>query len=129
MKKISIIISVILLIIFIFFTVYGERIYNLITPKVSITTISTTVKINDNSYFIIPKSSLTDDDCVFLILENQGFSRILYTVQKKPIQYIEDIASDNKSLYVISGIKIGDKIISQIDKNLELNNNDRVIIK
>lgn len=125
MKRVSVITMLVLLLIIVFFTIFGKNIYECITPKVLVTEVNASTTINNISYLIIPRTALTEDGCVYLVSGEQGFSRMIYTVKKQMVRYEEYPKLDAASYYVTSGISQGITIISQVNRDFE--DGDRVI--
>lgn len=126
MKRISIFATVLLLLILVFFTFFGERIYEIINPHVKVVQVNASTTYNDEDYLKIPRKALTQDNCVYVIEIEQGFSRIIFSVQKKPVEYIEIPEFDHVSVYIISGISRGVMIISEVERDFK--DGDRVIV-
>jgi hypothetical protein len=125
MKHISILVTSFLLLILVFFTFFGERIYESVTPKVKAFQVNTSITKNDIIYLQIPKKALTEDSYVYVITSNQGFSRTLYTLQKRAVEYREIQEGDKDSVYIESGISREEMIVSEV--GFDFKDGDRVI--
>lgn len=129
MKRLSFFGTVLLLLVLIFFTLFGGQIYESITPTVEVMAVNSSITKNNVYYLQIPKTALMNDSCVYIVTAEQGFSRMLYTIQKKAVSHMELPDIDVNSVYVSSGITKGDRIISKVDSELLLEDGDRVIVK
>ncbi|GHU91565.1 hypothetical protein FACS1894202_13230 [Clostridia bacterium] len=116
MKRVFVILTVILFAALIFFSVFGETLYDAITPQVE------TVRYTEG--YPLPNTVLTSDGCVYVMLSEQGFSRTLYSVTKREISYREV----DGLIYVSLGLRSGDRIVFEFD-NVALNGAKRVRVK
>ncbi len=129
MKRISVLCAALLLLLLIFFTLYGNRIYEYITPKVKVRVIQATVTYGGSEYVTIPREALTEDGSVYIVTSEQGFSRTLYYVHKDKVSFVELPEIDQSSVYVSSGVRRGDRIVVEPEENLSLEDGDRVIVE
>lgn len=130
MKRLSYIFVTLLLLLLIFFTLFGGCIYELITPHAEVMRLNSYYKKDDEIYLRIPKTALTEDGCVYIISAEQGFSKVLYYVHKKALDYIELPDADNEFVFVTKKqIAEGTIIISEVNQNRQFKDGDKIIVK
>ncbi|GHV06036.1 hypothetical protein FACS1894217_03950 [Clostridia bacterium] len=116
MKHVFVILAVILFVALIFFSIFGESLYDAIVPKVK-----TVVYMEGQP---LPNAAITSDGCVYVVLSEQGFSRVLYSVTKREISYREL----DGLVYVSSGLRSGDRIVVEV-ADVTLDDTKRVRVK
>jgi hypothetical protein len=130
MKRLSYIFVALLLLLLIFFTLFGGRIYELITPRVEVMRLNSYYKKDNEIYIRIPKAALTEDGCVYIVSAEQGFSKVLYYVHKKDLDYIELPDADNAYVYATKKqIAEGAMIIVEVKQSRQFKDGDKVIVK
>lgn len=83
-------VTMVLFLLLIFFSLAGDSIYKWITPKVPVQSLGGMIEKDGNRYVRVPKEALTAGNCVYIVTSSQGFSRKIYQIWKKEIEYIED---------------------------------------
>lgn len=130
MRRLSYVFAALLLLLLILLTISGGRIYEWITPDVEAIRLNRYYNKGDERYIMIPKSALTDDGSVYVIASEQGFSKQLYYVHKKTLNYIELPEADGAFVYVTTKeIASGSMIINPIDSEMHFEDGEKVIIK
>lgn len=71
-------------------TLFGEQIYNWITPEVSVQMSRNVMHQDGNKYVCIPKSAVTKENTIYVVTPEQGFSRTIYRIQAIAIEYIDN---------------------------------------
>lgn len=116
MKKIYIaLISLFWAVIF-FFTFFGEKLYMSTNPNVTVTAANTMQVINDETFVLIPSSCLFDENYVYVVTTQKGFSIDISTIEKREVA-TKPSEIDNR-LLVIEGISRGEVIVSKSDRPL-----------
>ena len=131
MKRLSVIVTIVILMILIVFTLFGGRIYELITPKANVMVVNQSMKFDDTHYLVIPETALTEDNCVYTVTGESGFSKTIFKVHKKEVKLIE-LESEylpDKSLFIEYGLVRGEMIIISAESALTLEDGDKVIIE
>ncbi len=124
MKKVVTIIMCLFCAVIIFFTFFGETLFYKSKPQVTTTTSYTYVMVGEDSYKPIPKSCVFDDKYVYVVTSVQGFSAVIYTVEKREITGYE---LDDESYAVTDGLRNGETIVMETDRPLE--DGDRVTVR
>jgi len=135
MKRISVIVAFLLLIMLIFFTFFGDEAYRFITPKVKTSQVSG-AQINKTLYSCFPKSALVDGEYVYIIMQEQGFSMTLNTVHKQKVSLINFSKEEKEQYYIDDSqcfvdakeLRMGTLIVSELDDNTEFEDGDRVVL-
>lgn len=100
MKKTTLIgagIVSVLFLVLLFFTFYGNAVYEKITPKVESIMINQMVYIDEKRYCPIDNSAFTEDGFIYVITAEAGFSRTIYRLEKyRPVEVIEDEEQNRK---------------------------------
>lgn len=85
-------VTVLLFLLLVFFTLFGDAVYKRITPEVTVQKFNM-VEMDGKRYACIPKEALTKERCIYLVTSEQGFSRVIYRIWKYQVESVEN-ASD-----------------------------------
>lgn len=117
MKKTTIIgvgIVSVLFLVLIFFTFYGNAVYEKITPKVDSLNLNQIVLMEEKRYCPIENSAFTEEGFLYVITEEPGFSRTIYRLEVyQPMDVIED-EGQNRKLVAASEVH-GKRIVTVPD--------------
>lgn len=116
MKKIYIALISLFWAVIIFFTFFGEKLYMSTNPNVTVTAANTMQVINDETFVLIPSSCLFDENYVYVVTTQKGFSIDISTIEKREVA-TKPSEIDNR-LLVIEGISRGEVIVSKSDRPL-----------
>lgn len=87
-----VVITVLLFLLLVVCTLFGDAIYKRITPGVTVQRFNM-VEVDGKRYACIPKEALTKERCVYFVTSEQGFSRVIYRIWKYQAELVET-ASD-----------------------------------
>ncbi len=116
MKKIYIALISLFWAVIIFFTFFGEKLYMSTNPNVTVTAANTMQVINDETFVLIPSSCLFDENYVYVVTTQKGFSIDISTIEKREVA-TKPSEIDNR-LLVTEGISRGEVIVSKSDRPL-----------
>ena len=116
MKKIYIALISLFWAVIIFFTFFGEKLYMSTNPNVTVTAANTMQVINDETFVLIPSSCLFDENYVYVVTTQKGFSIDISTIEKREVA-TKPSEIDNR-LLVTEGITRGEVIVSKSDRPL-----------
>ncbi len=116
MKKIYIALISLFWAVIIFFTFFGEKLYMSTNPNVTVTAANTMQVINDETFVLIPSSCLFDENYVYVVTTQKGFSIDISTIEKREVA-TKPSETDNR-LLVTEGISRGEVIVSKSDRPL-----------
>ncbi len=116
MKKIYIALISLFWAVIIFFTFFGEKLYMSTNPNVTVTAANTMQVINDETFVLIPSSCLFDENYVYVVTTQKGFSIDISTIEKREVA-TKPSEIDNR-LLVTEGILRGEVIVSKSDRPL-----------
>lgn len=85
-------VTVLLFLLLVFFTLFGDAVYKWITPEVTVQKFNM-VEVDGKRYACVPKEALTKERCVYFVTSEQGFSRVIYRIWKYQAESVEN-ASD-----------------------------------
>lgn len=128
MKKTTIIgvgIVSVLFLVLIFFTFYGNAVYEKITPKVESLKINQVVRIDEKRYCPIENSAFTEEGFLYVITAESGFSRTIYRLEiYRPVEVIEDEEQNRK---LVAASEVHGKQIAAVPEGLK--EGSQVLIK
>lgn len=129
MKKVYILFTSMFFAVLIFFTFFGKEVYNRVNAHVEAVTVSVYYIVDNKLYYQIPKTALLDDEYVYVIITEQGFSMKISTIEKRKIEIAKNMKEfvDDNYIYVILGLKAGEKIVKDTDSEFE--NGQKVIVE
>ena len=116
MKKIYIALISLFWAVIIFFTFFGEKLYMSTNPNVTVTAANTMQVINDETFVLIPSLCLFDENYVYVVTTQKGFSIDISTIEKREVA-TKPSEIDNR-LLVTEGISRGEVIVSKSDRPL-----------
>lgn len=118
MKKVLTALTVLFCAVIVFFTLFGEKLYYITSPAVTLTRVSDgIIDENGNILLTVPKDCIFDDNCVYTISAYPGFSMTIYSVSKQEIEASPN-PNDASSVLVTSGLRQGQIIVKSSDKRL-----------
>jgi hypothetical protein len=120
MKRLSLVFFSLFILCLLFFTIFGNVIYDRITPEVSSYTVGGVYWADDISYYQIPREALLEYGFVYEIVSEQVFSREIYTLQMVEIIFQDSLFEwdDGNSIYVSQGLRSGMRVLRAIDDSL-----------
>lgn len=121
---ISIAVTVLLLMVLIFFTIYGGKVYERITPAVSVTDAN---MIYRQDYVLIEPEYLTEDECVYLVSAESGFSRTIFRIKKQKVEVCGIAEELGKPMILREEVK-GCYIVTNPEAAKDLKDGDKVLI-
>ncbi len=127
MRRMTILIITFPLLVLVFFTFYGEAIYEYITPKVTAFAVNDVI-INQKAYRNIPKAAVDEDSCVYVITPQAGLDKTFYTVKKHKITHFTTPYTEEGYLYSKDNAIKNLMIVKNITLKEPLKDGDRVII-
>lgn len=87
-----------LFLLLIIFSLAGDHIYNRITPRVTVLRLRGQSVWEGRKCIQVPDEALTDEKELYIVTSEQGFSRTVYQIWKKEVEYIEDPGDSSKIL-------------------------------
>ena len=109
-----------MLLLLVFFTLFGEGIYAWGKPKVTTARATSYVGLEG---VVIPFGALRSDDFgdyVYLLLSERGYSRVIYTVTRANVEVIDfDVLGERATLVSHGGVSAGDRLVMHADGMLE----------
>jgi uncharacterized membrane protein len=128
MKWLSLGVFLLFMLVLVFFTFFGNAIYDRITPEVSSVTDSGSLSIDGVSYIRVLKDVLGEDGVVFEIISVTGFSRELSYLRTLKIEYAENLFDwEDGVVYVTGGLRPGARLLLSPDESH--NDGDRVRVR
>lgn len=128
MKKTTIIgvgIVSVLFLVLIFFTFYGNAVYEKITPKVESLKLNQIVLMEEKRYCPIENTAFTEEGFLYMITKESGFSRTIYQLEiYQPADVIEDEENNRK---LVAASEVHGKRIATVPEGLK--EGSRVLIK
>jgi len=125
MRKIYVGLLVLILLSLVFFTVYGEQLYDIGKPVVTIGRASTFI---EQVGIDIPLEALRtngNQDYVYVLNMEHGYSRIIYTVSRVDVEVLET-GWGTVTIAASAKIMVGDRLV--ISETGEIDDNKRVIL-
>ena len=107
MKRLSIGAFILFLAILVFFTFFGNAIYDRITPEVSAYLVGSSYRVDETIYLRVPREAVTGDDTVYEIVSEQAFFRMVYMLRETEVSYKEALFDwdDGDFIYVYQGLR------------------------
>lgn len=121
-------VTAVLFLLLVFFTLTGDRIYNRITPKVPIKNLSGWNERDGERYVMVPREALTAGNAVYIVTSSQGFSRTIYRIWKKEVEYIEN-PSDLSTVLVSTRLPDRCMVVTQPESAQGLADGDQVLLQ
>jgi len=115
------------LLLLLFFTLFGKRLYEINKPVVTTLTASS---VTGREGIVIYSSALYydgDDTYVYLLLSEQGYSRYIYTVSRVSVNVIQTNELSYTAVIAEGDVRIGDRVVNGSEGQLE--NGIRVILR
>ena len=87
----------VLFLVLLFFTFYGNAVYEKITPKVESVKLNQMVFKEEKEYCPIDNDAFTEEGELYVITAESGFSRTIYRLEKyRPVEVMEDAEQNRK---------------------------------
>ena len=116
MKKLTVIIMLTFSAVIVFFSLFGDAIYHLVTADVKTYTVSAAVMSADGPKLVLPKECVHDGR-VLLIEATPAFERTVFTVRNVEVTLRD---GDHDGMYLIeSGLRQGDRVVLECVKELK----------
>lgn len=120
--------TILLFLLLVFCSVFGDEIYIWITPKVPVQRAENVMHEDGKKYICIPKRAVTEEETIYVVTSEQGISRIIYRIQEIAIEYIENEYVTSEVL-VVTKIPAGSFIVTEPEKAEKINDGDKVLIR
>lgn len=102
----------------VFFSLFGDKIYHLVTPDVTTYTVSAAVILNDGTMKLTLPRECVKDGKVLLLEPSQAFERTVYTAKSVDINLSESVFYSD--IYLIEkGLRQGDMVVLSCDIKLD----------
>jgi hypothetical protein len=112
LKRLSLGVFLLFILVLVFFTFFGNAIYDRLTPEVAAVTVGGAVSTNDMSFIRVSKDVLGEDGKVFEVISEAGFSRELFYLRALEIDYTEDLYDwEEGTIYVTEGLRPGTRLL------------------
>ena len=112
MRRLSLAVFLLFIGILVFFTFFGNTVYDWITPEVSVCIVGGTTTYENKSYMRVNKEAIGEDSRAFEIVSESGFSRELYYLRVVEIEYVEDLFDwEEGYIYVTEGLRPGIQLL------------------
>ena len=116
MKRLTVIIMLAFCAVIVFFSLFGDGIYHLVTADVKTYTVSAAVMSADGPKLVLPKECVHDGR-VLLIEATPAFERTVFTVRNVEVTLRD---GDHDGMYLIeSGLRQGDRVVLECGKELK----------
>lgn len=126
-RKILVLCSGFIFLALIFFTLFGGKVYELITPKVYAKGMNAFVTINDKKCILVPKEAIDEENWVYVVNPQEGYSKTLFYLNKRQIKIYGIYEADQSYMLVEEGIVSGDYVVIHREDFME--DGIRVIMK
>ena len=115
MKRLTVIIMLAFSAVIVFFSLFGDAIYHLVTADVKTYTVSAAVMSADGPKLVLPKECVQGGR-VLLIEAAPAFERTVFTVRNVEVT----LRDDHDGMYLIeSGLRQGDRVVLECVKELK----------
>ena len=117
MKRLTVIIILAFSAVIVFFSLFGDAIYHLVTADVKTYTVSAAVMSADGPKLVLPKECVHDGR-VLLIEAAPAFERTVFTVKSVEVT-LRDGDHDGSMYLIESGLRQGDRVVLECAKELK----------
>lgn len=101
----------------VFFSLFGDMIYHLVTPDVTTYTVSAVIVLNDGTMKLTLPKECVKDGKVLLLESSQAFERTVFTVKSVEVSLSE--SEFYGDVYLIErGLRQGDTVVLSCDEDL-----------
>jgi hypothetical protein len=120
MRRLSLAFFILFILILVFFTFFGNMIYDKITPGVSSFSASSSYQVNETTYIRIPREAVADGGVIYEIVSERAFSREIFTLRTLKIEYTETLFDwdEGDAVYVYKGLSSGTRVLRTPDSSL-----------
>lgn len=119
--------TILLFILLVFCTVFGEKIYTWITPWVPVQRTKTLMYKTGEEYICIPKNAVTGKNTIYVVTSEQGFSRMIYRIWEFEIEYMDN-EYESSEVYVLTEVPQGSFIVTDPGTVKKMKDGDQVLI-
>lgn len=127
-KRLSVIITVGFFVLMIICTLFGKKLYEWITPKVSVQMPKTVVYEDGERYIRVPKSAVTEEETIYVVTAESGFSRKIYRIREVEVEYIENEADPSEYL-MTTRLPQGSMLVKESQEGKGLKDGEQVLIR
>ena len=121
-------ITVLLFLVLVICTFYGDKIYEKIIPKVPVQKVKMIRHEDKKNYIVIPKSAVTEKGTIYVVISEQGFSRVIHRIQEVSIELINN--EEKSSEYLTeTPLPMGCFIVMEYSSAGRTKNGDKVLIQ
>lgn len=120
-------ITVLLFLVLLLCTFYGDKIYVKIFPEVPVQRMKT-VRYSEENYISIPKSAVTEESTIYVVTSEQGFSRTIHRIREVSIEYIKNEETPSEYL-TATRLPTGCFIVTEASLAGNLKDGDKVLIR
>jgi len=125
LRKVYVGMLVLILLLLVFFTMYGEQLYEIGKPVVTFDRASSFIGQNGTDIPLEALRSNGNQDYVYVLQVEHGYSRIIYTVSRVDVEVLET-GRGTVTIAASAKIRAGDRLV--ISETRELDDNIRVIL-
>ena len=120
--------TILLFLLLVICTVFGDKIYAGITPEVPVQRAENVMNEDGEEYVCVPKGAVTEENTIYVVASEQGFSRTIYRIREMVIEYMQNENMITEIL-VVTKIPSGSFIVTEPEKADGLCDGDKVLIR